>query len=228
MPSRKNQSQSSPGRRDEILRVLKGSSHPLSIADIADQLGVHPNTVRFHLDRLVANGQVERVSPQQRVPGRPPQLFRAVAGMDPAGPRQYRMLAEILAGTLNTADSEQRNRAVEAGRRWGHQHCASPDTGSGAPDDPIDKLVALLDEVGFAPEREAEQQQPAGGTARINLRNCPFLELAQDRPQITCPIHLGLMRGAMEAWGSPITVDRLDAFVEPGKCVVQLTTAKAG
>ncbi|MCC5698460.1 helix-turn-helix domain-containing protein, partial [Klebsiella pneumoniae] len=134
---RKNQSQSSPGRRDEILRVLKGSSHPLSIADIADQLGVHPNTVRFHLDRLVANGQVERVSPQQRVPGRPPQLFRAVAGMDPAGPRQYRMLAEILAGTLNTADSEQRNRAVEAGRRWGHQHCASPDTGSGAPDDPI-------------------------------------------------------------------------------------------
>ena len=63
------------------------------------------------------------------------------------------------------------------------------------------ELVALLDEVGFAPEREAEQQ-PAGGTARINLRNCPFLELAQDRPQITCPIHLGLMRGAMEAWGS--------------------------
>ncbi len=36
------------------------------------QVSVHPNTVRFHLDNLVADGQVERVEPHRGRPGSPP------------------------------------------------------------------------------------------------------------------------------------------------------------
>ena len=39
--------------------------------------------------------------------------------------------------------------------------------------------------------------------------------------------HLGLMRGALETWEAPVTVDRLDAFVEPDLCLVQLTRQAA-
>jgi len=45
---------------------------------------------------------------------------------------------------------------------------------------------------------------------------------------VVCPIHLGLMRGAMEAWESPVTVDRLEAFAEPGLCVAHLAPAGDG
>lgn len=51
------------GRRRAVLRALCASRVPMSIAAIAGKLGVHPNTVRFHLDNLVADGQVEGSSP---------------------------------------------------------------------------------------------------------------------------------------------------------------------
>jgi predicted ArsR family transcriptional regulator len=76
--------------------------------------------------------------------------------------------------------------------------------------------VGLLDEFGFAPERSVSDQ--------VRLRHCPFLELAETRAAVVCPIHLGLMQGALESWQSPIGVDRLDAFVEPDLCLVHLTT----
>lgn len=215
------------GRRGDVLRMLKQATHPLSTADIADRLGMHPNTVRFHMDTLLANGQVERVSVQRRVPGRPPQMFQAVAGMDPTGPRHYRLLAEVLADTLAT-DPDWEGRAIKAGRIWGRRQCEASGTEVGVPDDPIDGLVALLGEFGFAPERGRDDEQLAEGARQISLRNCPFLELAVDRPQVACLVHLGLMQGAMEAWHSAITVERLDAFVDPDRCVAHLTEVEQG
>ena len=120
------------------------------------------------------------------------------------------MLAEVLADTLDT-EPDPRGRAIQAGRSWGHRH------GNRSPGgEPLTRLVTLLDELGFAPD------EPSDETAQIRLRNCPFLELASSRPQIACPIHLGMMQGAMEAWGSPTTVDRLEAFAEPDLCVAHL------
>ena len=66
---------------------------------------MHPNTVRFHLDVLVGDGQVEQVAPGRRGPGRPPLMFQAVRQMDRGGTRHYRLLAEI----LSTALAAERN-----------------------------------------------------------------------------------------------------------------------
>src|SRR4029079_17012211 len=84
------------GRREDVLAMLRTADAPLSIAAVADELSIHPNTARFHLDALLRTGQVESVETGRIKPGRPPLMFRAVPGMDPAGPRDYRMLAGIL------------------------------------------------------------------------------------------------------------------------------------
>src|ERR1700761_4781128 len=107
----------SAGRRREVLRVLRASSDAMSIAAIAELLGVHPNTVRFHLESLVSDGQVEHVESGRRGPGRPPLMFRAVRQMDRGGTRHYRVLAEILC----TALANERDPGVtarDAGRLW--------------------------------------------------------------------------------------------------------------
>ena len=65
---------------------------------MADEMAVHPNTIRFHLDALVRTGRVEQVLGDTAGPGRPPVLFRASRRMDPAGPTNYRLLASILTG----------------------------------------------------------------------------------------------------------------------------------
>lgn len=218
-------SQQSVGRRAHVLRVLREAQQPLGIAEIANRLGIHANTVRFHLDTLVEHGQVERSRARPGTPGRPPQLFAPVRAMDPTGPRHYQVLAEALATTL-AADPDPHARSLEAGRRWGRGHASAltDATETSVPPDAaeaIEHLVVLLDELDFAPE------QRLGDRSQIGLRRCPFLELAVDRAEVVCPIHLGLMQGAMESWSSLVTVDRLDAFVEPDLCVAHLTTIGA-
>jgi len=203
------------GRRPDVLRVLKAAHSPMSIATIAEALDVHPNTVRFHLDALASTGRVEQVTPDRKGPGRPALMFRATQRMDPGGPRDYRLLAEILASDL-AGDPAAHDRALAAGREWGRQLKPPPPSTAGPPDaeESIEHLVGLLDDLGFAPERRGDEQ--------VGLRHCPFLEVAENQKTVVCPIHLGLMRGVLETWQAPVMADRLEAFVEPDLCLVHL------
>ncbi|WP_240197009.1 helix-turn-helix transcriptional regulator [Nonomuraea lactucae] len=208
------------GRRRHILTMLREAGAPLRVADIAERLGVHVNTVRFHLDALAESGQVERVDAAPAGPGRPPLAYRARPGMDPGGPRSYRQLAEILAGNLATGP-EPVTRAIEAGRAWGGYLVDRPAPTEGVTREvAVRRLVGLLEDLGFAPE-----EQPAAGPGQIGLRHCPFLELVRTQGKTICPLHLGLMQGAMAAIGAPVTVDRLSPFAQPDLCVAHLATA---
>jgi predicted ArsR family transcriptional regulator len=212
------------GRRLQVLHLLREAHAPLSIVEIAQRLGVHANTVRFHLDTLVGNGQVERQTAGHTGPGRPAQLFRATPGMDPMGPRRYQVLAEVLVGDV-AAHPDPAGHAVEAGRRWGRRQALADSGQQPAPvgaGESVERMTRMLDDLGFAPDPIDGADPPA-----IGLRHCPFLELAESRTEVVCPIHLGLMQGAMESWGAPVTVERLDAFVEPGLCVAHLNSMGA-
>ncbi|MCA1195385.1 MULTISPECIES: metalloregulator ArsR/SmtB family transcription factor [unclassified Saccharopolyspora] len=207
-----NPAPAASGRRREVLALLRESRATWDITALARRLAVHPNTIRFHLDALVGAGQVERVDARRPGPGRPPLLFRAKPGMDPAGPREYRLLAGILVDEVAQAPDPVRS-AGEAGRRWGARLAGG--TPRSTRTDAVEHLVGLLDELGFRPETRARG-------AEIGLRHCPFLELAEQQRQVVCQVHLGLMQGVTAATGSPVTVDRLDAFVEPDLCVAHL------
>jgi predicted ArsR family transcriptional regulator len=76
--------------------MLRASTQPRSITSMAEEMGLHPNTIRFHLDALVRTGRVEQLVGETTGPGRPPVLFRASRRMDPAGPTNYRLLANIM------------------------------------------------------------------------------------------------------------------------------------
>lgn len=198
------------GRRQDVLSLLRESRTAWDVTAIARRLAVHPNTVRFHLDGLIGGGQVERVDARRSGPGRPPLLFRAKPGMDPAGPRAYRLLAGVLVDEVARAPDPVRS-AGEAGRRWGAR-LAGDATRASRPE-AVGHLTGLLDELGFRPE-------PRADGAEIGLRHCPFLELAEVQRQVVCQVHLGLMQGVTA--NAPVTVDRLDAFVEPDLCVAHL------
>jgi predicted ArsR family transcriptional regulator len=212
-------SASAPGRRAVILQMLRTYANPRSIADIADELGVHPNTVRFHVDALLRAGRVEQVLGDTAGPGRPPTLFRASRRMDPTGPTNYRLLASIL--TDYVADSPgAADVATKLGRSTSPSLVDSSHRRASSKTQAITELVDILDDLGFEPE-------PAAGrrTSEIRLRHCPFQDLAERHGEVICSLHLGLMQGALGAMRAPVTVDRLDPFVEPDLCVARLAPA---
>jgi predicted ArsR family transcriptional regulator len=79
----------------------------------------------------------------------------------------------------------------------------------------MERVVRMLDDIGFQPELVA-------GGSEIRLRHCPFHELARDRPEVVCSIHLGLIRGALQQLGAPEEALRLVPFVTPTLCVVEI------
>ncbi|MCV7192076.1 helix-turn-helix transcriptional regulator [Mycolicibacterium brumae] len=203
-------------RRARVLTALRAADGPLTIAEVAERLGMPVNTARFHLLALAESGQAGRVDAPASRPGRPPQLFVATAGMDPGGPRHYRLLAEALADSMAGAPDPS-GQARAAGRtigvRLGQRRMPA---GSARP---VDELVALMDEFGFSPSARER---------RIELRHCPFLELTSEHRDVVCPLHHGLMQGALDAWGAPVTVETLTPFVRPDLCLAKLSTPKMG
>lgn len=198
--------------RSRVLAVVRAHGTSVSIAELAQQLEVHANTIRFHLETLIERGLVEQVETRAEGPGRPALRVRAVAAMDPDGPRNYAGLAHALVSGLGHHPDGAR-LALDTGRAWG---AAAARAGGGSLE-PVARLTEILDDLGFAPEHATPGQ--------IGLRHCPFLEVAKASPDVVCPVHLGMMRGVLDELGSQVTVERLQPFETPDRCVAHLRTA---
>ncbi|MGY6019807.1 helix-turn-helix transcriptional regulator [Streptomyces spinosirectus] len=223
-------------RRREVLDVLRAASGPLGVAETAERLGVHSNTVRFHLEALVEEGLVEPEVLEPSGPGRPRTVYAPRPGMDRGGTRRYRLLAQLLLGGLAATGTEARSAAVEAGRAWGRSMVdplpsspssptsPSPSAGRAGAEEAVARLVELLDDLGFDPAPTGDATRGAA-SSRIRLRHCPFLELAEQFGQLVCPLHLALMQGALAEMRAPLTVADLEPFAEPDACVAHLAPA---
>src|SRR5450759_5091359 len=111
--------------RSRLLAVLRDSRGPMEIRELADAVGLHPNSVREQLARLADAGLVatEAAPPSGR--GRP--RLRYVARPEDDGQAPYRALAGVLAEELGRL-AEPATRAAEAGERWGRAQLQPPQT----------------------------------------------------------------------------------------------------
>lgn len=201
--------------RLRILRALREEG-PLDADELAERVGLHRNTVRAHLEVLERAGLVERETDRSGRPGRPRLRYRAV----PEQASGYLLLSRILTDHLARSRARVADRMVEAGRVWGRSEVRAQVAG-GSPADGIQAVVDLLDELGFAPEVRRSR-----GGAKVLLHACPFREVAEEHPEIVCSVHLGLIRGALEALGSSTLEADLEPFVEPELCVAHLRRAR--
>jgi predicted ArsR family transcriptional regulator len=83
-------------------------------------------------------------------------------------------------------------------------------------------MTAMLRDLDFAPEPVAGDDGPPD---RLRLRHCPFLELAEPHRDLVCPVHLGLMQGALAELRAPVTVTALIPFAETTACLAHLASA---
>jgi predicted ArsR family transcriptional regulator len=212
------------GRRREVVELFRASRRPLSAGEVAGELGLHINTVRFHLDALVRHGTLRREEGRSDGPGRPRAQYALAPGMDRGGPRNYKLLSEMLLGHL-AAEDDASGAAVRAGEAWGRYLVAPPAPGQRLSSaDGLARLTELLSDVGFDPH----VSPGADAGTEIRLRHCPFLELAETHRELVCALHLGLMRGALEQLGTPLQAESLTPFADPHTCLARLAPAHTG
>lgn len=202
--------QATRARLFELLGELK---RPAGTVELSERLGLHPNGVRMHLERLSQAGLVERSrAPAGR--GRPPDTWTIAKDARPGGepPRAYRDLGRWLARAMRSGRGGI--RGVEATGREIGRELAPTDTANAE-----EAFQTVLTVLGFEPSAG----EHAGGRLTCRLGNCPYRDAVRENQPVICALHRGITRGLLDVLEPHA---RLAAFVphdpDEAGCLIEL------
>ncbi|WP_307835982.1 helix-turn-helix transcriptional regulator [Phycicoccus sonneratiae] len=221
----------SPVRRFlvELLEATAGD-HPegRTAAELAPDADLHVSTVRFHLDQLVAAGVLESSFQRRQSAGRPRKVYRPAPRTAPpaAGREPLRLLTQLLAEAMTASVHGEKVTPFEAGRRWAREHLAShpertPADSTGVWLGRVGEVIDVLEDWGYQPEVSTSD---GGRTARVELTDCPFLDLARDNEAVVCGVHRGLIAESLAQAGESEAQVALEPFVTENRCLAHIRT----
>jgi predicted ArsR family transcriptional regulator len=178
-----------PARWSAYLAVRRAHG-PVTRADVAEEVGISAKLAAFHLEKLVAEGFLEATYERDDSPaavGHPAKRYRPT-GLElevSIPPRRYDLAAEILVEAIDPqatdpAPGKLADVAIEFGREVGRQAGAANGD---------DGMLNALRVVGY---------EPAAVDGEVVLRNCPFLRIAQARPDIVCAMNVAFVAGLLD------------------------------
>lgn len=179
--------------RARLFALLADLKRPVPTEELASRLGLHPNGVRLHLERLHAADLITRDRARRAV-GRPRDEWSVSPNARPGGdpPRGYADLARWLAQTINP--TKTRLRDIEAtGRQIGRG--LAPASASAPAAEVMQTTFAAL---GFQPRQRDEGSEPVV----YCLDNCPYREAVRENQQVICTMHRGMTRGVLDVLAS--------------------------
>lgn len=170
--------------RAQILQVLLSSSDSVTVNSLAEHLGLHPNSARFHLDGLVEAGYATK-TPESHGRGRPRLVYRATPSAPDVTNQHLRQLVTVLVDEIIAHLPEPMSVAEQAGYRWGQESAPQPAKR------PIEALVDHANELGFV--ASADDQ------GRLTFSRCPYRVTGDPSANPVCAVHVGMIRGFLDS-----------------------------
>jgi predicted ArsR family transcriptional regulator len=211
--------------RYAIYLELARSPRPCTTSEVAESLGLHPNTVRPHLERMRDVGLLQVETDARGSVGRPQHRYSLAADAPGLGlePPAMPLLARLLVGVAASAGAGP-EEAVEIGRAQGRELAGRSGAAALAAADPsvsadercLAALVVELDRLGYDPA-----VAPDHDSVTVAFAHCPFQALAEAHPEIVCHLHRGLVEGFVEALGG-CEVEGFGTLVDRAPCQVEL------
>lgn len=169
--------------RAKLFALLGELMRPASTEELAEEVGLHVNGVRRHLDRLREAGLVTRTR-ELRPRGRPRDAWSiAPKAGDP--PHAHADLARWLARAIPPRPS--RLRDVESmGRQIGRDMAPTGTSVEAA-------MHSTLSALGFRPDTKTN-----GRTLTYTLGNCPYRDAARENQEVICTLHRGITSGLID------------------------------
>ena len=190
--------------RVRILHLLQ-TRPERTIDELCEATGLHANTVREHVQRLIEGGYVIAETEYRTTRGRPRTLYSAATGMPDA------------------SSPVARDKVIAAARRGDLMRSVLPQAPSVLGQHAVyqlDALIEHLEESGFEPIVDEDH-------LTVDLTPCPHAAAhPEDRPML-CRVHLGLMQGVLVEAGGPLAADCVHEPQRPQECTVQLRLGEA-
>jgi predicted ArsR family transcriptional regulator len=213
-----------PVRRD-LYRFVCGRDEPGTRDEAAEALGIPRHRVKFHLDRLAADGllRTEYARTSGRAgpgAGRPAKRYRradreVVVSLPE---RDYALAGRLMAAAISSAVDTGRavtDTLQEVAGRHGASladEARARNEAATAVDDPVDLALDVLAEQGYEPRVE---------DGRVVLANCPFHALAQEHTALVCGMNVAMLGSFCSRLADGDLTARLEP--SPGRCCVTLS-----
>lgn len=221
-------------QRTTLTRVA-GHDGPMTAAELADEVGVHPSTARDTLETLRSARLVDRVRMPVRGRGRPSWGYRPRTPTRSDTP--VRMLAEAAAATaaeLRATHPDPEAAAHGIGVRWarylvGDQTVSTAGSGAAAqPGADAEEPFTLADDMGtfafFCSSLGFASTVPKSEPTSIAMHSCPFLLDGAVEP-LVCRMHLGLLTTTITlATGGRVETTLLP-WATPQTCISRFAVA---
>jgi predicted ArsR family transcriptional regulator len=182
--------------RYAIYLELARAAKPLTTAEIAETIELHPNTVRPHLERMRDAGLLDVEVGGRGEIGRPQHRYSLASdapslGLEPPVMPVLARMVLSMAARLGAGPEDARAVGIDEGAQRALGFASSPST--------LEAVVSDLDVLGFDPVVTDATGDP--DAAVIAFANCPFGDLAQQHPDLVCSLHHGLIAGFVRAMG---------------------------
>jgi len=204
-----------------VVKLLMETEQPLSVESVAQKIGVHINTARFHLEALVESGHAIRETEVRSQPGRRRVLYTGKETKTPIDPTQgYRLLATILTAEIASGQPATAINMYEVGLEWGRYLTSRPAPHVEVDEDEVGThIVSKLDEMGFLPEYVTDPEPS------LIVHHCPFMEWARHAPHVVCQMNCGIVNGSLEVLRSQRRIVEVNMDLESDVCVARMGSA---
>lgn len=165
------------GTRGRLLTLLRRSE--MSIAEMAESVGVSGNAVRSHVAALERDGMVEEAGVARDTGGKPARLYRLTADAEELFPKAY---AFVLTELLQLLEERRGAEEVEDLLRELGARAAGPEAENGRrPEARVEAAADLLRAIGG----DVDVERTENGWC-LQGHGCPLSAVVTEQPRVCC------------------------------------------
>lgn len=225
----------SPGQMMRALSGLSAAQHtllaeisrharPVTVAELADLMGLHQNSVRDSLGTLVDTGLVARTRAPSVGRGRPSWVYESVAPTQAAAlSREFADVCDAVAEHLAATAPDPDGAAHDIGVRWARRMldlvASGPEPAAG------DDVTGQAAQVRLLMSSLGYQARTEGSPTRIALHQCPLRTEGTMPAPLVCQMHRGMLDEMLRTTSGGAVRCTLTPLAGADHCLVEVAAA---